>query len=117
MESLLDIRAMSEEREMNKVEKNEWVQISNVVLPAGERAPQVPEDTQNTDLKMWTKGFLNKNAEIGQEVEIITVTGRKVKGELFKISPKYIHTYGDFVPELLRIQRQVKNILGGIDHE
>ena len=98
---------------MDKTRKGEWVQITRVVLPAGKRAPQVPEDTQKHELRMWVKGFLCADAAIGEEVEITTVTGRKVSGELFAVQPKYTQTYGDFVPELLKVQCQLRDILFG----
>ena len=37
---------------MASVKKGDWVQIENIVLPAGQRAPQVPEDTQAYNLKL-----------------------------------------------------------------
>ncbi|MDD7363583.1 MAG: 2-amino-4-oxopentanoate thiolase subunit OrtA [Peptoniphilus sp.] len=98
---------------MSKIQKGTWVQITKVVLPAGKRAPQVPEDTQQHELRMWVKGFLNHDADVREEVEITTVTGRKVSGELFAVEPKYTHTYGDFVPELLKVQCQLRDILFG----
>ena len=96
---------------MKNAKANEWVQVTNVVLPKGERAPQVPEDTQNVDLRLWVKGFLEDDASIGDQVTIQTVTGREIEGELCATRPKYIHNYGDFVPELLRIQMQLKEIM------
>ncbi|MDY3118071.1 MAG: 2-amino-4-oxopentanoate thiolase subunit OrtA [Peptoniphilus sp.] len=100
---------------MDKIRKGEWVQITRVVLPAGKRAPQVPEDTQKHELRMWVKGFLCEDATIGEEVEVKTVTGRRVSGELLTVRPKYTHTYGDFVPELLKVQCQLRAILFGGD--
>lgn len=35
---------------METAKKGDWVQIEEIVLPAGHRAPQVPEDTQNATL-------------------------------------------------------------------
>ena len=40
---------------MVSVKKGDWVQIENIILPAGQRAPQVPADTQACDLKLWVK--------------------------------------------------------------
>ena len=40
---------------MVSVKKGDWVQIENIMLPAGQRAPQVPADTQACDLKLWVK--------------------------------------------------------------
>ena len=58
--------------------KNDWVRIHRVVLPAEGRNPNLPEDTAKVPLEMWTKGFLQADAEIGDEVEVITATGRKL---------------------------------------
>lgn len=98
---------------MKQVKKGDWVQISNTILKAGDRAPQVPEDTQACDLKMWVKGFIQEDAKIGDNVEIKTAIGRMVKGQLCEVNPKYTHTYGDFVPELVQIQRQLREIIFG----
>lgn len=93
--------------------KGEWVQIHQIVLKPEERAPQVPEDTKQVPLELWTKGFLLTDANVGDEVEIITVTGRKVKGKLIANNPGYSHDYGNFVPELHKVGIQVKEILFG----
>ena len=98
---------------MNQAKKGDWVQISNTVLEAGKRAPQVPEDTQNSDLKMWVKGFIQQDAELGEVVEVKTAIGRRVSGELCEVNPGYTHTYGNFVPELVQIQRQVRELTFG----
>lgn len=37
--------------------RDDWVRIHNIVLEAGDRAPNIPEDTQNVPLEFWTKGF------------------------------------------------------------
>ena len=92
--------------------KGQWVQISNIVLQPSERAPQVPEDTKKVPLKMWVKGHLTADAEIGAECEIITPTGRAVKGALVEVEPTYTHGFGDYVEELAVIRAQVKNALG-----
>lgn len=98
---------------MDQAKKDDWVQISTIILQAGNRAPQVPEDTQKCDLKMWVKGFIQQDAKLGDRVEIETAIGRKVTGELCEINPSYSHTYGDFVPELVQIQRQVRKLTFG----
>ncbi|MBR5537022.1 MAG: 2-amino-4-ketopentanoate thiolase [Clostridia bacterium] len=98
---------------MKTAKKGDWVQISNVVLPVGSRAPQVPEDTANCDLLMWVKGFIQQDAQVGDTVEIITAVGRRETGKLVDVNPNYIHTYGTFVPELVQIQRQLREVLYG----
>lgn len=98
---------------MRTAKKGDWVQIHNVLLPAGGRALQVPEDTQACDLDLWVKGVLQKDAAEGELAEIVTMTGRHVTGTLCDINPKYIHTYGDFTPELLRVDLQVRQMIFG----
>lgn len=97
-----------------KAKRGDWVQIHNIVLTPEERAPQVPEDTKSVPLEMWVKGFLlEEEAEIGSEVEIKTITGRITRGKMIAINPYYDHNYGKFVPELIQIGLQVREILGG----
>ncbi|MGI6211482.1 MAG: 2-amino-4-oxopentanoate thiolase subunit OrtA [Anaerovoracaceae bacterium] len=100
---------------MSAAKKGDWVQVQEVVLKAGHRAPQVPEDTQKCDLKMWVKGIADSDGELGDEIEITTVTGRKTKGTLVEVNPRYIHDYGNFQPELLQIEMQLKEIMSGGD--
>lgn len=97
---------------MKTAKKGDWVQISNVVLPAGDRAPQVPEDTQKTNLMMWVKGYAQADAAMGETVEVVTTTGRHITGKLTAVNPGYIHTYGSFVPELNQIQKQLRELMG-----
>jgi len=91
--------------------KGDWVQIRDTVLEAGERAPQVPADTAGLPLLMWVKGFLQDDeASIGTEVTIVTMSGRTVRGTMTQVNPRYTHDFGDCVPELLQIHRQVKRL-------
>jgi hypothetical protein len=97
------------------VKKGEWVRIHKVILAPAERAPQVPDDTKQVPLEMWDKGFLQTDAEIGDVVTIETVTGRNETGELIEVNPYYEHDFGKFVPELLKIDKQVTEIVFGGD--
>lgn len=92
--------------------KGDWVRIHKIILSVGERAPNIPEDTQNVPLEMWDKGFLiDKKAKIGDMVEVETYIGRKETGELIEINPFWEHDYGKAVPELLYIGRQARALL------
>lgn len=86
-----------------KCQKGDWVQICTVILPAGQRAPQVPPETQAVPLKMYNKGFAEHPAEIGETVSITTVIGQTLKGELVAVNPRYGHDFGEPVPELMHI--------------
>ena len=97
------------------VKKGEWVRIHKVILQPSERAPQIPDETKKCPLEMWTKGYLDNDAEIGDEVSITTAADRKETGTLIEVNPYYEHDFGKFVPELLAIDKQVRGILFGGD--
>lgn len=94
--------------------KGDWVQVHQIVLKPEERTGKIPEDTKKVPLELWVKGFMKENGNIGDEVEVTTVTGRNVKGTLVEINPKYEYGFGDeYVPELLVIGKQVRDIVKG----
>jgi len=92
--------------------RGDWVQIYQVVLPAGERAPQVPPETQAVPLEMWVKGFLLcDEARLGDDVDVETLAGRRLRGRMVAIEPAYDHDFGRPVPELLTIGPEVRALL------
>lgn len=91
--------------------KNTWVEIHEIVLEKDERAPQVPEDTRQVPLEMKVKGFLVRDAAVGEQAEIITPAGRTMQGTLTEINPPYTHMYGPPIPELSPIGGEVRAIL------
>ena len=92
--------------------KGDWIRIHKVILNPGERSPQVPEDTGQVPLEMWDKGFLlNERARRGETVEVETIIGRRIQGTLIEVNPQYRHSYGDLIPEILQIGRQIRGIL------
>ena len=93
------------------IKKHSWVLIENVLLTKEERAANIPEDTRNTDLMEWCKGFTQEEANIGDIVEIVTVTGRKIKGTIKEVNPGYNHNFGEFIPDILYIGMQAREIL------
>ena len=96
--------------------KGDWVRIHNIVLKAEQRTGKLPEDTKSSDLQMWTKGFLQEeSAEVGDEVTVETACGRIEKGTLYEENPHYTHSYGEFVPEIIEIDRTLREILRGGD--
>jgi hypothetical protein len=88
-----------------------WVEIHRVVLAPGDRAPQVPEDTQRVPLEMWVKGFLSAPSRLGDEVEITTPAGRQLRGTLTDANPAYTHSFGPMIPELASIGAEVRALL------
>lgn len=95
------------------VKKDTWVRIHDIVLSPEKRASNLPEDTKKVPLEMWTKGFLVQDGEIGDVVQIKTITGRIVNGTLLEANPYYKHDFGKFIPEVLEIGLNLKELLWG----
>lgn len=95
------------------IKKGEWVRIHKILLKPEERTGKLPEDTKKVPLEMWTKGYLLHDANIGDEVEIESVNGRHETGTLIELNPYYRHNFGKCVPELLKIDEQVRKIVFG----
>ncbi len=95
------------------IKKYSWVQIKKTILTPDERAKSLPEPTRKVPLLMWVKGFLQEDSEIGDEVKIKTITGREESGILVCENPSFQHNYGNFVPEILEIDKIVKSELFG----
>jgi hypothetical protein len=93
------------------VAKGTWVEIHRVVLPPGERAPQVPEETRRVPLEMRVKGFLVAPVAPGEDAEIVTPTGRRLRGTLAEANPAYVHGFGPPIPELSLIGGEVRSLL------
>ena len=93
------------------IDEGTWVEIHSIILPAGKRAPQVPEDTQQVPLEMRVKGFLLEPASLNEEAEIITTVGRHLRGTLIEVNPAYTHQFGAPIPELSTIGGEVRAIL------
>jgi len=98
---------------LETINKGSWVRVYAVVLKSTERSPNLPEDTKSVPLEMWNKGFLQEDAKIGDQVTIKTLTERIVEGKLLEENPAYTHSFGKFIPEILPIGRQLKEILRG----
>jgi hypothetical protein len=96
-----------------RVPAGAWVEISQVVLRAGERAPNVPRDTAETDFVARVRGFLNEPASLGQTATVRTLVGRDVEGRLTAVNPRNPADFGDPVPELLALGVSARRALEG----
>jgi small nuclear ribonucleoprotein (snRNP)-like protein len=99
------------------VKKNSWVQIEKVILTPSQRLSSIPNDTKNTPLMMWVKGFLLDDANIGDTVQIKTKTGRLEEGKLIKVNPSYNHSFGDYVEEFAIVDEIVLKAFHGDNYE
>jgi 2-amino-4-ketopentanoate thiolase alpha subunit len=88
-----------------------WVEISQVVLPAGGRAPNVPQDTAETDFVARIRGFLTEAASLGDDATVRTLLGREVGGRLAVVNPRNPADFGDPVPELLALGMAARRAL------
>ncbi|MTI61350.1 MAG: 2-amino-4-ketopentanoate thiolase [Firmicutes bacterium] len=103
---------------MFKAKQGDWVQINSIVLEAGNRAPNIPKETQEVSLELRVRGFLlNKEAELNDQVRIETYIGREFSGRLERINPAFEHSFGRVIPELLPIGRELKTMLEGSDKQ
>jgi len=93
------------------IKQGTWVEIHRVMLQPAERAPQVPEDTRQLPLEMRVRGFLAQPASQGEEAEIVTAAGRRVRGVLVATNPAYTHGFGSPLSELLNIGGEVRDLL------
>ena len=88
-----------------------WVELHRTLLAPGERAPQVPDETQRVPLEMTVKGWLTDSAALGEEAEIVTAAGRRLHGTLTRANPSYDHGFGAPLPELVGVGGEVRAIL------
>ncbi|MBU4556357.1 MAG: 2-amino-4-ketopentanoate thiolase [Actinobacteria bacterium] len=86
----------------------EWVEVERVLLEPADRSPNLPPETASQPMLVWVTGFASAEADRGDEVEIETMTGRLVTGRLSAINPGYYHTFGDPVPELVAVGRDLR---------
>lgn len=93
------------------VSSGTWVEIHSIVLTANQRASHIPQDTKLVPLEMRVKGFLTADAALADQVEIVTVTGRRLRGTLAAVNPAYTHGFGAPVAALLAIGGEVKALL------
>lgn len=102
----------------------DWVQIRRTVLEAHQRTGKLPDDTRAVPFVSWSKGFLvglaadgepdEGGAQLGDEVAIESVIGRRLTGTLVAVNPGYTHGFGSaYVPELATIAPQALAILAG----
>jgi hypothetical protein len=100
-----------------RVAQGSWVELHRVVLEPGERAPQVPAETQRVPLELRVKGFLAHEAALGEEAEIVTAAGRRLRGELACVNPAYEHGFGPPVPQLAGVGEELRALLRGAAEE
>ena len=89
------------------------VEIGRVVLEPGERAPNVPPETQRVPLEMRARGTLVEPAPVGREATVVTAAGRRLSGRLVAAVAAPPHSFGPPVPELAPVGQELRAVLAG----
>ena len=95
----------------NRCTVDQWVEVERVLLTPDERSQALPADTAAQPLMVWVKGFAQAEAEIGEELSVETMTSRIATGRLSAINPGYNHTFGEPIPELTHVGRDLRATL------
>ena len=91
----------------------QFVEISWIAIEASERATNIPESTRQLPLVARVKGIALERGEMGQEIEVLTLAGRRIRGRLTSVAPRHSHGFGEPQPELLRIGSELRRELEG----
>lgn len=95
----------------NRCTVDQWVEVERVLLTPDERSKALPADTAAQPLMVWVKGFAQAEAEMGEKLSVETMTGRIATGRLSAINPGYNHTFGEPIPELTHVGRDLRATL------
>ena len=92
----------------NRCEVDDWVEVERTYLTPAERSSALPPETAEKPLMVWVKGFARDAGSLGDEISVETMTGRAVTGRLSAINPGYFHTFGNPLPELVSVGRDLR---------
>ncbi|MEJ5272873.1 MAG: 2-amino-4-oxopentanoate thiolase subunit OrtA [Spirochaetota bacterium] len=93
------------------IKKGEWVKIEKILLKPEERTAKLPEETKKVPYVVHVNGYLQNDAEIGDEVTILSRIGRLHTGKLIEVKPSFKHNFGDFIQHLVDINIELKQEL------
>lgn len=94
-----------------RCKEGDFVEIHYIVLPAGERSPDVPDDTKKVPLECWVRGWALFDGQEGSDMEVETPAGRRVRGTLSAAEVGFYHTFGPAVPELAGAGKELREAL------
>jgi hypothetical protein len=94
-----------------RAREGDWVEVECKLLDPADRSKNLPPETAEKPLMMWVKGFAQGEAGMGEELTVETMTGRQVTGALSGVNPGYFITYGNPLPELTHIGRDLRRQL------
>jgi hypothetical protein len=99
------------------IDKGTYVRIRQTILKPQERSQKLPKDTHEVPFKIWVKGYLQEEADLFDIVHIKTLNGFEYTGRLKEANPPYRHSFGDFVPEILKLRQTIHNDMDGEHNE
>jgi 2-amino-4-ketopentanoate thiolase alpha subunit len=88
-----------------------WVEIGFVVLEPTQRTAHIPDDTRRQPYYARVKGFVDGRPQVGDEVEVSTILGRRVKGKVLRIAPQYGYGFGGPIKELMEAGQEARALL------
>lgn len=91
-----------------RAREGDWVEVECTLLDPADRSKNLPPETAEKPLMMWVKGFAQGEARMGEELTVETITGRRVTGTLSAVNPGYFITYGNPIPELTHVGRDLR---------
>jgi len=94
-----------------RAREGDWVEVECKLLDPADRSKNLPPETAEKPLMMWVKGFAQGEAGMGEDLTIETITGRRVRGALSAVNPGYFITYGNPIPELTHVGRDLRRQL------
>lgn len=104
-----------QESAMRKGTSRRWIEIGFTVLRPEERTARLPEDTQRLPYRARLRGFVSGPCQVGDEVEVETLSGRRVWGEVIDTSPRFAHDFGKPIPELIEAGLEAKELLRSLE--
>jgi hypothetical protein len=99
------------------LKKGAYVCIKKIVLNSNQRSSHIPLDTKDKDFLMKLKGYLTHDASIGDHVDILTETKRKVSGILIEENPTYTHSFGDYLDEVKTMKDIILSEMEDVLHD
>ena len=91
-----------------RAREGDWVEVECKLLDPADRSKNLPPETADKPLMMWVKGFSQGEAGMGDDLTVETMTGRRVTGALSAVNPGYFITYGNPIPELTKVGRDLR---------
>jgi hypothetical protein len=85
-----------------------WVEIEWTILAPEERAATVPPDTARVPYLGRARGMASGDPQVGEEAEIVTASGRRLRGRVVALGPGYAHSFGRPLRPWLQMRESIR---------